>query len=789
MRKTSEARKEFAVALVTPMGAALAAILALASLVAHRSSITLLELIPSETIALSTGLGVLLAAIALPLCCPSSSQTRKTIGRIAATMALVFGLVTVGFYMALAVIPSELETFTITVAPKTQQLSPASGLGLVFISVAIFALSATREELRCWAGPSAAGTLVVALAVLIGRAFGLSVDYGLSSWGGTAISTGTALTALALGVMCADSSRGLVGLLMSGTSAGHLVRRLASACFLASLIVGWLVLWGQKLGLFGFAFGTALLVALLIVLLIGLITRQAAVLQEAEAERERLLGGERDVHRRLIDVLESITDAFFALDRQWCFTYLNHEAERLLHRPREALIGRLIWHEFPGVIGATLMHQVLAMNENEPIQFEEYYPALGVWFDIRIFPNVDGVSVYFRDVTERKHAQEQIRESEARYRLLVDMIPQHIWTTDSEGIYTYHSRQWHEYTGTTPEQAQGQGWLEFVHHDERDAVRIEWQDSLKTGKPFTVELRMIRNDGDHSWFLCQAMPLRNAAGKPTRWFGTLTDISEHKQLEHQRGQLLAFEQIARAEADERHAQLQRVTESRARLIWGFSHDVRNPLSVADSYAWLLEGGRKGQLTSEQCVAVAGIRSAIQTSLRLIEDLLELARAESGELEICPIVCDICATIRHLAEDFCAQALKAKIEPHITLPRRLCVETDPARVEQILANLLSNAIKYAPGSSVTIAAQEYEAGGPRPGRWVGVSVGDTGPGISPDKQVLIFDDYKRLEPDAQQGAGIGLAISLRIARLLGGDLTVESKVGIGSRFTLWLPDPN
>ena len=125
----------------------------------------------------------------------------------------------------------------ITVAPKTQQLSPASGLGLVFISVAIFALSATREELRCWAGPSAAGTLVVALAVLIGRAFGLSVDYGLSSWGGTAISTGTALTALALGVMCADSSRGLVGLLMSGTSAGHLVRRLASAC---SRVLAWL---------------------------------------------------------------------------------------------------------------------------------------------------------------------------------------------------------------------------------------------------------------------------------------------------------------------------------------------------------------------------------------------------------------------------------------------------------------------------------------------------------------------------------------------------------------------
>jgi signal transduction histidine kinase len=117
---------------------------------------------------------------------------------------------------------------------------------------------------------------------------------------------------------------------------------------------------------------------------------------------------------------------------------------------------------------------------------------------------------------------------------------------------------------------------------------------------------------------------------------------------------------------------------------------------------------------------------------------------------------------------------------------LQADTDPIRLRQIVANLLSNAVKYAPEGQVTVETEIRQFGDPRPGPWVTLSVTDTGPGIPADKRELIF--HTRLDPEAQHGASIGLAISRRIARLLGGDLTVESEVARGSTFTLWLPAP-
>jgi signal transduction histidine kinase len=116
-----------------------------------------------------------------------------------------------------------------------------------------------------------------------------------------------------------------------------------------------------------------------------------------------------------------------------------------------------------------------------------------------------------------------------------------------------------------------------------------------------------------------------------------------------------------------------------------------------------------------------------------------------------------------------------------------IESDAGRVRQILGNLMSNAIKYAPQGSVTLRVETSEGDhAPGPGRWAAVHVTDTGPGLSADQLKLLFEEFKRLEPTAKGGSGIGLAISRTLARLLGGDISVVSTVGKGSTFTLWLP---
>jgi PAS domain S-box-containing protein len=398
-----------------------------------------------------------------------------------------------------------------------------------------------------------------------------------------------------------------------------------------------------------------------------------------------------------------------------------------------------------------------------------------------------------RWLTQETEARESVeavlakmRASEGRYRLLADMIPQNVWTADATGSHRYFSRRWYDFTGATEEQSHGDAWIQFVHPDDRERMEDRWQHSLATGEPYEIEYRFRGADGDYHWFLGKAMPRRNEAGEIVEWFGTSTDISERKRLEEERERLHAREREARAEAERRREELERVTESRTRLMRGFSHDVKNPLGAADGFAALLEEGIGGELSEQQLKSVKRIRSSIGASLRLIGDLLERARAVAGQITINCATTDVGAAAAEVAEDFRAQATAAGITFQCHAPAGVMADTDSMRLRQILANVLSNAVKYAPNSTVTLDAAERPSGGPRPGSWVTVSVADTGPGIPREKQQSIFQEFTRLDPTAQPGAGVGLAISRRIAHLLGGDLTVESEPGRGSTFTLWVP---
>jgi PAS domain S-box-containing protein len=498
----------------------------------------------------------------------------------------------------------------------------------------------------------------------------------------------------------------------------------------------------------------------------------------AAAEREELLDRERKAREQVTTILESITDAFFALDRWWRFTYVNKEAERVLERSRDELLEA----------AATAFYREYhhAMAQQLTADFEGFYPPRQTWYEVRAYPSPEGLSVYFRDVTERRRAEQELKASEERYRLLADMIPQHIWTTDARGYHGYFSRRWYDYTGASPEQTQGEGYLELLHPADRQRTLARWQHSLRTGEPYAIEYRVRRADGKYCWFLAQAMPMRSEAGDIVRWFGTLTDISQRKRLERERERLLARERQARAEAERRRDELECVTESRARLIRGFSHDVKNPLGAADGYLHLMSV--MDDLTLKQQERVLKVRRSIKAAVNLIEDLLELARAESGELEIARAPTDLLDVVREAVEEYRAQAEAARLSLTIELPDELpVIESDRNRIRQVVGNLLSNAVKYTEDGGITVRVMT--SGGrtaPRPGRWITVDVADTGRGIPEEQQRLLFQEFRRLDTGEAKGAGIGLSISRRIAEALGGDITLESEIGKGSTFTLWLP---
>ncbi|HEX6965764.1 MAG TPA: HAMP domain-containing sensor histidine kinase [Gemmatimonadaceae bacterium] len=242
------------------------------------------------------------------------------------------------------------------------------------------------------------------------------------------------------------------------------------------------------------------------------------------------------------------------------------------------------------------------------------------------------------------------------------------------------------------------------------------------------------------------------------------------------------------DAEARRREVEEVMARKAVFTRGLSHDLKNPLGAIEGHAELLEDGLRGELTEPQRESVQRIRALVHSLLALIDDVLEISRAESGQLPIARAPTDVPHVVAETVEAHRAAAtaagLRLELEPLPALPP---VATDGGRVRQILGNLLSNAVKYTPrGGCVEVRAATRRAAHAHGEEWVTVDVRDTGPGIPPDKREQIFQEFTRLNPAASDGAGVGLAIARQLARLLGGDITVSSEDGRGSTFTLWLP---
>jgi signal transduction histidine kinase len=237
-------------------------------------------------------------------------------------------------------------------------------------------------------------------------------------------------------------------------------------------------------------------------------------------------------------------------------------------------------------------------------------------------------------------------------------------------------------------------------------------------------------------------------------------------------------------------ELEIVMESRARLMRGFTHDVKNPLGAGDGFLSLLEDEIVGPLSEKQKATVGRVRRAIGTAVDLINELIEIERTETGELVIERAVVDLRTMAKEIVEEYRAQAEAKELQIELALHDELeAVHSDPTRIRQVLGNLVSNAVKYTHSGRVVVSAglrAADDAVATNGGRWAILEVTDTGPGIAREHMHLLFREFTRMAPEGVEGAGLGLAISQRLAEALGGRISVESEPDRGSRFTLWLP---
>ena len=273
---------------------------------------------------------------------------------------------------------------------------------------------------------------------------------------------------------------------------------------------------------------------------------------------------------------------------------------------------------------------------------------------------------------------------------------------------------------------------------------------------------------------------------------SLRDITDRKHAQ-ERAQQLAYEREARLEAEA-------ASKAKSEFLAIMSHELRTPLNAVLGYSELMEMGIAGPVTEKMREQIGRIRVSATHLLSLVNDILDLAKVEAGRLQVSSGPASATASIAAAVALIQPQAAARSLELEVVQPPgpSPIYRGDDERARQILVNLLSNAVKFtAPGGKITVQITSSQSPDPgtklQPRRtYVSFRVTDTGSGIPPEKLHSIFDPFVQAESGhsrSREGSGLGLTISRRLARLMGGDLTVKSKVGEGSTFTLWLPaDP-
>lgn len=241
------------------------------------------------------------------------------------------------------------------------------------------------------------------------------------------------------------------------------------------------------------------------------------------------------------EILDRVADAFVALDRNFNIAYANREACRINQKPLEEFVGNNLFEEWPASAGSELERQYRrAMEHGVDVHFEHRYVAepYDVWLEIDVYPSPDGLNIFYRDVSERKRIQSELRKSEERYRSLINATAEIVWTNSAEGRMLGPQPGWGEFTGQAEAQYSNYGWSEAVHPEDVHETLRAWKHSVETNTPFLTEHRVRRFDGVYRKFAVRAVAVLEHDGSVREWVGVHTDVTERRAMEAARETLL-----------------------------------------------------------------------------------------------------------------------------------------------------------------------------------------------------------------------------------------------------------
>lgn len=484
----------------------------------------------------------------------------------------------------------------------------------------------------------------------------------------------------------------------------------------------------------------------------------------------------RDLLEQRETVLTGISDAFAALDHEWRYTYVNDKTAEYAGVAREEMVGRRIWDVYPDAKGGTFYQYALrAVETQQPQQFEKYYERWKCWLETRIYPALGGVAVFRADITERKNAEDAVREKEAFVRLLLDSAADGFYGVDREGVTTHCNLAFLRMLGfDSEEEVMGKKLHDVIHHSRADGshypkLQCHIYLTAQTGKPAHVDDELFfRKDGSSFPVEYWAYPIVRE-GELRGAVTTFIDITERRQAQ------IAL-QRAKQEAEE-------ANRAKDQFLAMLSHELRTPLTpVLMTIASLR---RQTDISDDLRRDLEVLQRNVELEALLIDDLLDLTRVTHGKLELRQDAVDVHLELEHALNISAGDiAIKRMAVTRQFEAREHHCWADAARLQQVFWNLLKNAVKFtAIGGEIRLRTWNDR------GHKIVVEISDNGIGIAPELLPRIFDAFEqggRATTSQYGGLGLGLAISKRVVDLHGGTITAESAgPGRGATFTVTL----
>jgi PAS domain S-box-containing protein len=468
-------------------------------------------------------------------------------------------------------------------------------------------------------------------------------------------------------------------------------------------------------------------------------------------------------HARFEAALEGVAAGFFILDSEWRYYFVNSIGAQLVQRTREQLQGKVIWEEFPEVVGTifdTVYHDV--METRRPQVFTAHYEPLQTWFEVHVFPYVGGISIFFLDTSERHKAEQALALKDQAIASALNAIV----IADAAGHPVYVNPAFLRLWGyTDAAEVIGQGPWAFGNRQEVEYILSQ----LHRLGAWQGELQALRKDGTTFDAIFSANIVRNNLGEISHLVASILDISDAKRLQAQFMQAQKMESVGR-------------------LAGGVAHDFNNLLTVMKGYVDLALQALDPQ--SALARDLQQVDSAIDSAAGLTQQLLTFSRRQI----IAPQAINL-NTVLLRVQRMLRRLLGEDIDLRFELADDLAlVMFDPNQCEQIVINLAINARDAMPAggtllieTSMLVLDTGYTHYHPdlAPGAYVLLAISDTGVGMSAEVQAHLFEPFFTTK-EVGKGTGLGLAMVYGAVVQNGGRIMVYSEPGQGTTLKIYLP---